>query len=401
MNTAVEKRRAFITNFLFFSVIFALVYLFIRYAFRITFPFLAALAVAAALQKPLDFITGHTPLKRGSATVILQLLVVMAILGPIALIVIRLFSEFSGFLTYLKIKTEDIPAFLNEIREFITAHLPQSLKTPVNSSIEKFFSNLQHNFSDSSATIGESSSAAFSSAFNFSSLASPVKGVISVARQLPTYILSVIVAFIAGCFITIDYKNLKEFVVRQLSPSKRVTAFKAKKTVKMCLSKMGKAYAMLMTITFFEMFFAFNLFKIFKVYEGSYIFVLSIIIAVVDILPVLGTGTVLVPWAVYSIIVGNYKLGIALLILYGLVTVLRQIIEPKLVSGQLGLPPFITITAMFFGAKLFGFIGLFLLPLTIIVLKILNDEGTIHLWIPAEKPAEPIPESSEKVKNNK
>ena len=73
-------------------------------------------------------------------------------------------------------------------------------------------------------------------------------------------------------------------------------------------------------------------------------------------------------------------MAIGIMVLYAFITVMRQFIEPKLVAGQLGLPPFITIIGMYIGVKLFGFIGLFAVPLTIIFIKLLNDEGIIHLW---------------------
>ena len=73
-------------------------------------------------------------------------------------------------------------------------------------------------------------------------------------------------------------------------------------------------------------------------------------------------------------------MAIALLILYAAVTVIRQIVEPKLVAGQLGLPPFVTLIAMYLGLKIFGVLGVFALPIIIIMLKLLNDEGIINLW---------------------
>ena len=60
--------------------------------------------------------------------------------------------------------------------------------------------------------------------------------------------------------------------------------------------------------------------------------------------------------------------------------VIRQVIEPKLVASQFGMPPFMTIMAMYIGTQLFGFIGLFLLPLTMMLIKVLNDEGIIHVF---------------------
>ena len=72
-------------------------------------------------------------------------------------------------------------------------------------------------------------------------------------------------------------------------------------------------------------------------------------------------------------------LAIGLFVIYICITVIRQIIEPKLVATQLGIPAFLTITSMFVGSQIFGVIGIFILPLTIVMLKLLNDEGIIHI----------------------
>ena len=97
-------------------------------------------------------------------------------------------------------------------------------------------------------------------------------------------------------------------------------------------------------------------------------------------MPVLGTGTVLIPWAVYSFITGSFGLGIGLIVIYAAITVIRQVIEPKLVAGQLGLSPIVTIAALYFGLKIFGVLGMLITPILVIMLKLLNDEGIIHLW---------------------
>ena len=118
------------------------------------------------------------------------------------------------------------------------------------------------------------------------------------------------------------------------------------------------------------------------------------ITAFVDILPVLGTGTILIPWGVYMLISGNYFMGIGILILYVIITVIRQILEPKIVGSYVGLYPLVTLMAMYIGTKVMGFFGLFLFPITIILLKKMNDDGHIKLWktppeleaIPEKKP---------------
>ena len=130
-----------------------------------------------------------------------------------------------------------------------------------------------------------------------------------------------------------------------------------------------------MAITFAEMFLGLFLLKLIGVYDGSYITIISFVTCIIDIIPVLGTGTVLIPWALYNLIFGNFGMGIGLLVIYAVVTVIRQIVEPKLVANQAGLPAIITIMAMFLGVRIFGAFGIILLPFTVIILKLLYDEG--------------------------
>jgi predicted PurR-regulated permease PerM len=142
---------------------------------------------------------------------------------------------------------------------------------------------------------------------------------------------------------------------------------------------MIKAYAIIITITFCELGLGLSILTFLKVYSGSYIFIIAALTAIIDIIPVLGTGTVLIPWALYNLISGNYSLAVGLLVIYACITVIRQIIEPKLVAAQLGIPAFLTIVSMFIGSQIFGVIGIFILPITIVMLKLLNDEGIIHI----------------------
>ena len=146
-------------------------------------------------------------------------------------------------------------------------------------------------------------------------------------------------------------------------------------TLRTSLGKIFKSYAMILFITFCELYISFNIIKWAKIFDGKYSFVLALIIAVLDILPILGTGTFLGPWALYCFIVQDYKLGVALIVIYIVITVIRQIIEPKLIANQFDLNPAISLIAMFVGTKLIGFIGLFLFPMILFSIKILRKEG--------------------------
>ena len=105
------------------------------------------------------------------------------------------------------------------------------------------------------------------------------------------------------------------------------------------MGKLVKSYALIMLITFAEMSIGLSVLKVIGAYKSGYIFIIAIITAIVDILPVLGTGTVVIPWAVFSLINGSYGLGIGLIVIYACITVIRQIIEPKIVASNLGIPP--------------------------------------------------------------
>jgi sporulation integral membrane protein YtvI len=94
-----------------------------------------------------------------------------------------------------------------------------------------------------------------------------------------------------------------------------------------------------------------------------YVFALGALIAILDLLPILGTGTLLVPMVVWYFILGRPITAVILAVLYGVIIVVRQIVEPKLLANNLGIHPVVAILSVFLGLKLFGAVGLVLLPL--------------------------------------
>ena len=100
-----------------------------------------------------------------------------------------------------------------------------------------------------------------------------------------------------------------------------------------------------------------------------YAFILALLLAVVDLLPLLGTGVILIPWGIVCLLLGQVKLGIGLLVLYGAATLIRQVLEPKLIGEGLGLHPLVSLFSMYAGLKLFGVWGMILAPLTAAGLK--------------------------------
>ena len=94
----------------------------------------------------------------------------------------------------------------------------------------------------------------------------------------------------------------------------------------------------------------------------------------------IGTGTVLIPWSVLAFAGGNLKIGIGILALYLVITIVRNIVEPKLVGRQMGLSPVVMLPCMLVGLKMFGIVGLFVIPFGVAFIKSLNDAGVIHIF---------------------
>ena len=217
------------------------------------------------------------------------------------------------------------------------------------------------------------------SKINFSTITTSLSGVWTTAKAIPSVLLASVVSVIACCFMSADYDRIAIFLKNQISRRNNALG-RAKHIVLNSLGKLVKAYGLIIVITFAEMLIGLFVLKIFGIYKGGWIFFIAAGTALVDIMPVVGTGTILVPWALYQFVSGDIGMGIGILVLYAFISVMRQFIEPKLVAGQLGLPPFVTIIGMYIGLKLFGIIGMFVVPLAIILLKLLNDEGIIHVW---------------------
>lgn len=397
-----EKRRAFIINTIYTVILLGIFYLCIKYALGIVWPFAVALFLAMLLQKPVQVLTSKTPLKRGISSTIMVLLIVVLAGSLLGFVVVRIAMELRDFFAFLLMKMEDASAFVSQITAWFAravAFLPDSLEQTVTASVESFLQRLLGLETELNAV----NAAKPESGFDFSMLSSPLGAVWGTAKQIPMIAVGFLVCIVSCCFMTADYHNLRDGILRQLKPEKQAAVVRTKQVTFSTLGKMGKAYSIIIGVTFTEMVIGLLLLKLFGVYTGGYIFAIALVTAIVDILPVLGTGTILVPWAIWSFCTGNVAMGIGLLVVYAVIGVVRQIIEPKLVAAQLGLPPYLTLAAMYVGTQLFGFLGLFLLPMTLMLVKVLNDDGIVHIFksVPATANGDSVaPEETQSQKEN-
>ncbi len=370
--TGIEKKKNFIINIAYIAVVLALFYLFFKYVLGAILPIIIAVIVAFILQRPVNFICRKTHLKKGIVSAVTVLVSFLTFVSVIVLLFVWLFSELKGFIQYLIIRFEDLPSFVSEIEKMIVSFvsvLPDKVSTPainfIHDKIQLFTTN-KPSFSVQD--------------MDFSFLSAPLSGVWNTAKQIPTTLVAVVISIITSCFITADFNTFKTLVLGLFREETREKIIRAKRLLIPSLGKYAKAYGLIISVTFIELCIGLFTLKFLGIYNNGYIFIIAALTAIVDIVPVLGTGTIVIPWAVYNLFSGNIPLAIGLFVIYVCITVIRQIIEPKLVATQLGIPAFLTITSMFIGSQIFGVIGIFILPLTVVMLKLLNDEGIITIF---------------------
>ncbi|MBQ7579839.1 MAG: sporulation integral membrane protein YtvI [Clostridia bacterium] len=387
MDEALNRKKKALISIFYYAIILGLFYFFMRYAFGIFLPFLIAILIAFLVQRPTNFLDKKLPVKRGIISTVLVLLLVSVIAIFIIFVGAQIVSAVKNFASFLSHKIDSFPDFFNAVQRWVykkISFLPDNAEAVVHKAMDSLIGSLSSLAASSEVSSATSNVASFSG-FDLSTLSGPISGIWSFAKGIPSLLISCIVSIIAACFVAADYGWLKKFIVLQFKGKNRLILSRSKEIFRSSVLKLLKAYAIIIFITFCEMALGLKILSWLNIYKGGYIVFIAIITAVVDIMPVLGTGTILIPWAIYSFIMGAPSMGIALLVLYGVITVARQFIEPKLVAGQLGLPPFVTILGMYVGLKLFGVIGMLMVPLIIIMLKLLNDDGIIHLWTPFEK----------------
>ena len=180
-----------------------------------------------------------------------------------------------------------------------------------------------------------------------------------IATGVPSLVLSLLTMIFTTVFLVADYDRIRDFTSEHLPVSVKKLMKNIRLYLKNTLFVVIRSYAAIMLLTFTELSILFGIFGI----ENPVL--KAALIAVMDIMPILGTGGIMIPWAVISLVLGYTKLGIELFIIYVIVTVVRNYVEPRIVGAQLGLHPIITLVAMFVGLRVFGFWGLFGLPVGI------------------------------------
>ena len=318
-----------------------------KYLIPALLPFIIAWGVAFVMRKPSDLIARKLKIKKKIIRPCLSVLIIIALIGGAIFALVKLATEawylFSGLSENGKI---------GEFIAYFTAPIERMFKKI------GIDSELKSRITD-----------AFLSAASdvISSAASVITSVIS---AIPGIVLFVFITVISVVYFSIDLENVNKRV-HNLLPKRvdnAIIAFKRK--FSKILLKYIRSYVLIMLITFCLMLLGLS------VLGARYAVLMALIIAVLDLLPVIGIGIVLIPWGIYCLTAGSdLKLGVGLLVLWGVGSIVRQSVEPKIVGKELGMHPLLTLVLMYVGYSLFGFWGLILLPFLSVFISIIPPKS--------------------------
>lgn len=381
MSDKVKKRRDAIINVAFLAMVLGLIFVFFKYCFGIAAPFLLSFFFAVIMQRPLRWLDKKTKNKCHTLwSLLLVLLSILIIVGPLIIILSLIGREIGNFVSYLTDQLNDLPSFLATLEKEILSlikFLPDSIYTSASDYISDLFGKMINNFDLSALGIDMKSVT--------SGLTTGVSGIYGVVKNIPSVLIGIVIGVVAWIFFTKDYNYIVHFIKLQLPDNKKNILSEIKQIFSKTVLKMIRAYGIIMLITFCELFLGLSILNWIGVMDNSYVVMIAIAIAIFDILPVAGSGGILIPWAAISLILGEYPAAIGLIVVYAVITVIRQYIEPKIVGSSLGVHPIVTLAGLYFGLKLFGFMGMFIVPLAVMTLKAFNDAGRIHLFNSPER----------------
>lgn len=361
-----EKQKAFIIQAIYWAIYAAIAFVALKYGVGLLLPFLMGFLFAAILQRPIRWAQGALRTKSRLVPLAVAALFYLAFGALLFFIGNRIIAGLQRLLPLIP------QLYDGYVEPFLTDAFAgfEELFSRTNSPILVLISGWDEQFMDSLGSM-------------VSGFSVRVMGMVSnLAASLPGFFIRLLLTVISTFFIAGDYRRITAFCVRQLSPRGREIFFQIRRYVVGTLFSCIRSYLIIMCITFVEL--SVCLFVI----GMEHAVLIALCIAVFDILPVLGTGGIMIPWAVGAAVSGRLGLCAKLLVIYLIVTVVRNIIEPKIVSGQLGLHPVVTMIGLFVGVQLFGAVGLFALPILLSLLSHLNRTGAITLFQTSPAPSE-------------
>ena len=335
-------------------VILILIGLWVAFKLSIFYmPFLIAFIIYLIIEPVIKWIMKKTKLTRRASSIIIFIIVSLIIIGTLAWIIITLFSEASNLL-------EDLNSYIEKAYSIFQGLLNnanlEKIKLP-----EELNTVLQNSTGDILDTVS-------SWIRNF------LNGLIEVVTAIPEIAIYVSITVIALYLMCVDKIYIIDLIEHHLPRTWVMRVGNHFRDLVKTLGGYLKAEATLILVSFIISLIGLYILK-FTGFAIEFPLLIALGIGFVDALPILGSGTVMIPWAIICGINGDLNLGIAIIVLLIIMSVVRQLLEPRLVSKNIGVHPIFTLIAMYTGFKFIGIMGMLIGPIVLIILK--NVFGTL------------------------
>lgn len=320
-------------------------------------PFLLALALSAMVEPSVQKLRRWMRVRRSFAAGVVTTALLLVLGGGVVLLAARLAMELRQWSDRLPQLIDRFPALWNGMLDKIEGWYAAS-PSPIRSALDLLAGQL----------MDEGPSIAGAAGTRIMGAAS------SLLAKLPDAGLFLVTTVLAVYFTSLNYPAILAFLKRQLPLAWQDKCRRAAQCFRTTILKWLRAEMLLILATFGVLLAGF-------LWMGlDYALLAAVFTALVDALPVLGTGTVLFPWALGCFLMGNMEQGLALLALYAVGLIVHTLLEPRLLAGQADLPPITALLAMYLGFRFLGVGGMILFPVVLLLLKQFQDAGVVRIW---------------------
>ncbi|HEY2419777.1 MAG TPA: sporulation integral membrane protein YtvI [Neobacillus sp.] len=333
---------------------------------KVTYPFLIGIIIAFLINPLVNFFVKRAKMPRALAVLVALIIIFALFAGLITLLVAEIVSGASYLATVVP---EHLDTLINFIEKTFTAQI-----LPFYDHLNNIFNKLDagqqntiiENIQNVGKKIGSTAGTFIKDFFAF---------IPNILSWFPSAATVLIFSLLATFFISKDWNKYSAFGDRILPEKAKSSGKTVFFDLKRALFGYGKTQLTLISITAVIILIGLLILRV------DYAITIALVTGVIEILPYVGTGLVFIPWIIYEVISGDMRLAIGLGILYLVGVVVRQIIEPKILSSSIGLDPLATLISLFVGFKLIGFLGLILGPVTLVILGTLYRAHIFHdLW---------------------
>ena len=319
-------------------------FVFFKYLLRLFLPFIIAWGVSLIIRPLSKTLHKRTGLPQKLLSIILVFIIIVFLGLVLFLLFDRLVFELRGIVVYI---TEHAEEWINLTIKYIDKladRFPFLQSFTDEDELKKVFSDIIQN-----------AVARFTQ-----NVPNMLRGIVTL---LPNLLFVSLILIMASYYFCADYDDITAFAMANLSPKMKTRLSDVGAKLKSAGINVAKGYLLTMLLTFFQLYVGFLILK------TDYAFSVALVTALVDILPVIGVGTVLIPWAAVKIFAGAYYQGFGLLIIFAVVSVVKEVLEPKIIGKSIGLHPLATLFSMYIGLELCGFLGLIFFPVFVIAAK--------------------------------